>query len=209
MSAPPGDGYGQQDQPIEYHEQQPYGETPQQQAAPQTQPDAAAAKKKKRAYAAGAFDVGTGANATAGGQPVASQQGMPGPTNAAAYGSYPDSQPQPMYGGQQSMPQQPAYGHQQPPMQPGYGDQLVQPQQPHNPAVGGDMTQAMANMTVAPRLPPGAQQQQSRPVLLNQLYPTDLLSNPFSVSELDLPPPPIVLPSNVCVVVDWSMQKLT
>lgn len=200
MSAPPGDGYGQYDQPVEYQEQQHYGEEPQQLATPQTQQDAAVAKKKKRAYAAGAFDVGTGANATAGGQPVAAQQG--GPTNAPAYGSYPEAQPQPMYGGQQAIPQQPTYGQQPPPIQPGYGDHLAQPQQPHNPAVGGDMTQAMANMTVAPRLPPGAQQQQSRPAVLNQLYPTDLLSNPFSVSELDLPPPPIVLPNNVCSVLD-------
>lgn len=32
---------------------------------------------------------------------------------------------------------------------------------------------------------------------LNQLYPTDLLNQPFNVSELDLPPPPIILPPNV------------
>jgi protein transport protein SEC24 len=43
--------------------------------------------------------------------------------------------------------------------------------------------------------PQGAQP--PRPAVLNQLYPTDLLSQPFNVSELDLPPPPIALPPNV------------
>jgi len=40
-------------------------------------------------------------------------------------------------------------------------------------------------------------QQPARFGPLNQLYPTDLMSQPFNVSELDLPPPPIVLPQNV------------
>lgn len=37
----------------------------------------------------------------------------------------------------------------------------------------------------------------ARAVSLNQLYPTDLLNQPFNVAELDFPPPPIVLPPNV------------
>lgn len=41
---------------------------------------------------------------------------------------------------------------------------------------------------VAPTQPQGA---------VNQLYPSDLLQTPFSVHELDLPPPPINLPPNV------------
>jgi len=41
------------------------------------------------------------------------------------------------------------------------------------------------------------QQTQGRAGPLNQLYPTDLLNQPFNVSELDLPPPPIILPPNV------------
>jgi protein transport protein SEC24 len=36
-----------------------------------------------------------------------------------------------------------------------------------------------------------------RPAVLNQLYTTDLLNTPFNVAELELPPPPIVLPPNV------------
>lgn len=40
-----------------------------------------------------------------------------------------------------------------------------------------------------------------RPVPLNQLYPTDLLTQPFNVAELDYPPPPVILPPGVCVEV--------
>jgi hypothetical protein len=39
-------------------------------------------------------------------------------------------------------------------------------------------------------------------VALNQLYPTDLLNQPFNVAELELPPPPIILPPNV----SWAFQ---
>jgi protein transport protein SEC24 len=42
-----------------------------------------------------------------------------------------------------------------------------------------------------------AAQQPARVGPLNQLYPTDLMNNPLAVSELDLPPPLIVLPPNV------------
>ncbi|KAI9870514.1 MAG: COPII subunit, partial [Pleopsidium flavum] len=51
----------------------------------------------------------------------------------------------------------------------------------------------------------GGQTQQQPPThsqhrpQLNQLYPTDLLNQPFNVSELDLPPPPIILPPNSSV----------
>ncbi|EHK23253.1 COPII component protein [Trichoderma virens Gv29-8] len=41
--------------------------------------------------------------------------------------------------------------------------------------------------------------QANRPAALNQLYPTDLLTQPFNVTELDLPPPPIILPPNTSV----------
>ncbi|KAA8566584.1 hypothetical protein EYC84_009130 [Monilinia fructicola] len=36
-------------------------------------------------------------------------------------------------------------------------------------------------------------------VALNQLYATDLVNQPFNVAELDLPPPPIILPPNSSV----------
>ena len=44
--------------------------------------------------------------------------------------------------------------------------------------------------------PQAQQQAQNRPHL-NQLYPTDMMNQPFQVSELDLDPPAIVLPPNV------------
>lgn len=39
-----------------------------------------------------------------------------------------------------------------------------------------------------------------RQVPLNQLYPTDLLAQPFNVAELDYPPPPVILPPNVSIL---------
>jgi protein transport protein SEC24 len=49
---------------------------------------------------------------------------------------------------------------------------------------------------------PQQAQQQAAPqqtAQLNQLYPSDLISQPFNVNELDLPPPPINLPPNVAI----------
>jgi protein transport protein SEC24 len=65
-----------------------------------------------------------------------------------------------------------------------------------SPGVAG-VTSSFNQMNIGP----GQQQPQPPPsqrhMALNQLYPTDLFSQPFNVSELDLPPPPIVLPPNV------------
>ena len=58
------------------------------------------------------------------------------------------------------------------------------------------MTQQFGGMGMAD--PNQMQPQAPRPVPLNQLYPTDLLTQPFNVAELDYPPPPIVLPPGVC-----------
>ena len=147
--------------------------------------------KKKRAYAGQAFEFGVGANAALGGQ----MQG------GGSYGGYPASaQPQAFptapYPGQQ--PAQPAaeafaapapMGYQPP--GPGYPAQAVPPV--------SQVTQQMADMTMAGRAP------QSQPAVpLNQLYPTDLLTQPFNVAELDYPPPPIVLPPNVSLL--WVRQ---
>ncbi|KAF2402266.1 COPII component protein [Trichodelitschia bisporula] len=51
------------------------------------------------------------------------------------------------------------------------------------------------NIQSQPQVPPGVQAAPQ----LNQLYPSDLISQPFSVQELDLPPPPINLPPNTSV----------
>lgn len=66
----------------------------------------------------------------------------------------------------------------------------------------------MANLGVGqhPTQHPGPNQ--ARPQL-NQLYPSDLLNQPLNVSELDLPPPPIILPPNVSRRTISAKQLLT
>ena len=81
------------------------------------------------------------------------------------------------------------------------------------PAAGGyepleagynDITRGMntMNMGGAATLPPQAAPQKS----LNQLIPTDLLSHPFGVLELDHPPPAIILPANVSTRCDYCIH---
>ncbi|RSM10158.1 hypothetical protein CDV31_007341 [Fusarium ambrosium] len=199
---PPGDGFGgyagQQYGQYAAEDQQPQQGYEDQAAAQQPQQhEAAHHKKKKRGYAAQAFEVGTGANAVAGSQTQSAPQQYGAPVSQAApgYGGY-QAEPQaaapqgyPSYGAQQPAAQAPQYGYQAPDQgypAPGAGQPA--------PGIGG-ITQGMGNMSVGGQ--PQQQQQaaqQARPAVLNQLYPTDLLSQPFNVSELDLPPPPIVLP---------------
>lgn len=172
MSAPQG-GYPPQDgygQPAGYGSpvQQP-SETPPASAFPQAQPGS----KKKRAYAGEAFEFGSGANAALGGQLPA----------GGAYAQQPQAQAyqQPMYGADPS---------QVPAAAPGYS--------PVAPPVS-QMTQQFGAMGMAdPGQMPQQPAQVPRPVPLNQLYPTDLLTQPFNVAELDYPPPPIILPPGVC-----------
>lgn len=138
--------------------------------------------RRKRAYAGEAFEFGSGANAALGGQETA----------GGAYGP-----PPPGYGGATMGYPQPVYGDpgQVYPQVPGYGPSAA-------PEVG-QMTQQFGAMGVAdPYQYPQQPAQGSRvPVQLNQLYPTDLLAQPFNVAELDYPPPPIILPPNVSLVV--------
>jgi protein transport protein SEC24 len=155
-------------------------------------------KKKKRTYAAGAFEVGMGGNAvpppTAPGAP---QFGAPAP----AYGGYaapgqPDVVAQPAYG----VPAQPAYGAPQPsPAAPAAGYQAPDPyySAPPSGAIAG-LAAGMGAMNLGTGpAPPTQPPAQPRVGPLNQLYPTDLLNQPFNVAELDLPPPPIILPPQV------------
>lgn len=171
---PPQEGYGQPAYGSPDPAQSPV--TPQ--GAPQTQ-----AGKKKRAYAGEAFEFGSGANAALGGQPTA----------GGAYGAYPQqAQPvgyqQPAYGADPSQMQAPPAG--------GYGHQA-------SGSISG-MTQQFGAMGMSEPhhvLPPQQQQPAAAPqrhVQLNQLYPTDLISQPFNVAELEYPPPPIILPQGVC-----------
>lgn len=162
-------------------------------------PATSAAGRRKRHYAGQAYDFGAGANSALGGQ----QQGggaYPGPSGPQvpppqgypghAYGSGPGTpiggapgygQPPPAVGGYQAPDQAyPVPGPAPPP--------------PH-PGIGG-ITQGMGNLAMGGQAQHQPPQMQNRPPM-NQLYPTDLLNQPLNVSELSLPPPPIILPPNV------------
>lgn len=202
----PQQGYGEQQQ----YEQQPGQNAGVQQEETDTRPTQG---KKKRAYAGQAYDFGTGGNVAAQGQPPAGQPaGQP-------YGAYPQQQGQqvgyqqpaygqPAYGGQtipavvggQPSYGQPAYGA--PVGQPAYGAPVGQPAavEPSYPAQGGvaGLNQQFGQMNMGGGGQPAPQPQGSNaPLQLNRLQTTDLISQPFHVSELDLPPPPIILPPNV------------
>ena len=160
-------------------------------------------KKKKRGYASQAFEFGSGSNA----QPtpqgyggVYAQQQPAGQSPQPAYGMPMQSQPAAMYGAPQQspgVPAQPGYGAD-------YGYPAQQPAQQQVPAIPADqgmagITGGMAGMQI------GAAQTQPQPmpppqqarIALNQLHTTDLIQQPFNVAELEMPPPPLVLPPNV------------
>ena len=142
----------------------------------------------------------------------------------AAYDAY-GAQAQPGYS---QGYQQPSYGAAGYPV-PGQEQQQQQFNQPpygQQPAVGGyqpldqgypppaqpsmdDINRGVRDMGFggSPQ-PPPQQQAQNRPHL-NQLYPTDMLNQPFQVSELDLDPPPMVLPPNVRRLIPVSGCRLT
>lgn len=186
--------------PQEGYAQPGYGSSaPEEQQSP-VQGQAAhgqAAARKKRAYAGQAYDFGAGANAALGGQPTA----------GGDYGQYPPQPPvegyqqQPMYGGDPSQMQPAAAGY-APPAPPGM-QQMTQ----QFGAMGMGDPHQMAPQQQHP-VP-----QAARPVQLNQLYPTDLLSQPFNVAELDYPPPPITLPPGVCALTvtppKWDTDLVT
>ncbi|RAO68879.1 uncharacterized protein BHQ10_004891 [Talaromyces amestolkiae] len=168
-----------------YPPQEGYGQAPAQPPAP-----GPAGGKKKRAYAGEAFDLGSGANAALGGQQKAGGDYGAYAAQAASVGY-----PQPGYGAEPAAgyaaPQPPAVGGYQPPVA-GYP----------GPATAGvaQITQQFGQMGVAdPQAQPVPPQQVPRAVPLNQLYPTDLLTQPFNVAELDYPPPPIILPPNTSI----------
>lgn len=181
---PPQEGYGQ----PAYGSPEPTQSPIPGQGAPAP---AATGGKKKRAYAGEAFDFGSGANAALGGQPTA----------GGAYGPYPQ---QPQAAGYQ----QPVYGadpSQVQPAAPTYGAPAA--------ADVTQMTQQFGGMGMSEphhMLPPQpvAQPAMRPQVPLNQLYPTDLRSQPFNVAELDYPPPPIILPPGVCINARSYMRSI-
>jgi protein transport protein SEC24 len=159
--------------------------------------------RKKRAYAGQAYEFGAGGNSALGGQ----QQG-----GGAGYNGFSQQQHEAGYpqGGYQQTPaavqqgQVPLYGNQDAGGVGGY--QPPAPAYPVGgaaPAVGGGvggMTQQFSQMDMSQKSAPQAAPQ--RVPVLNQLYPTDLLNQPFNVQELDYPPPPAILPPNVSTRAD-------
>ena len=202
----PQPGYQYHNQPGQDPNQQAYydGQQDGPQAASPVQggpPVQHGGGRRKRNYAGQAYDFGGGANSALGGQ----QQGggaYPAPPGAGYGQPLPQpGQQQPSYGSGPTSPafgapnvygqQQPAVGGYQPP-DPSYPTHGAPPGQP---GVAG-ITQGMGNMAMGGQVqhqPPPAQGRQA----MNQLYPTDLLNQPLNVAELDLPPPPIILPPNV------------
>jgi protein transport protein SEC24 len=211
--AAPQENYPPQGYADQYGQQPQYNEQPQQPgvAAPPAAgypEDVGGGKKKKRGYAAQAYDFGAGANSQLGGQPVAGAAAPFSPGQAPVYGGYgaqPEAQPaygaQPAYAapGMSPVPVQQPFGQTSPALG-GYQAPEASYPAPGAPGVAG-ITQGMGQMGFGGAQPAAAPQSMSgRPAVLNQLYPTDLLNQPFNVAELDLPPPPIVLPPNVSVL---------
>jgi protein transport protein SEC24 len=173
-----------------YPPQEGYAQAPAQPPAPGSAPAGPAAGKKKRAYAGEAFDFGSGANAALGGQQQAGGDYGAYASQAASAG-YPTAGYATDPAAGYTAPQAPAVGGYQPPVA-GYQA---------NAGVA-QVTQQFGQMGVADpqQVQQPVPQQAPRAVPLNQLYPTDLLTQPFNVAELDYPPPPIILPPNVSAV---------
>ncbi|OJD15810.1 protein transporter SEC24 [Emergomyces pasteurianus Ep9510] len=182
----PQDEYGQQQSYVE--EQHGAADSPTQ-ADPSAHGPGSHGGKKKRAYAGQAYEFGTGPNAALGGQ----LQG------GGAYGGYPAPQQPQVYqqGGFGAEPAQmaPQIAGQPEPVG---GYQAPVDPYPSQPVNMGQVTQQMGQMSMAGQ-PAGQQIPVQRGAPLNTLYPTDLLTQPFNVAELDYPPPPIVLPPNSSV----------
>lgn len=223
MAAPNDGGYGQYP-PQQYTDQQlEYAATSSPPPPPGAHNVPDHGKKKKRAYAAGAFEVGAGGNAVGGQQPGGGlmqpggpSMGYPQPV-APGLGGYPqpDAAQAPLYGAAQ-----PSYPVPQPGA-PGMGGGYPAPAEPYYQGPGAPvapggvagLTSGFGAMQIGGGAAPvpGLQQQQpqqlppqARAGPLNQLYPTDLLNQPFNVSELELPPPPIILPANVRA---WNVKS--
>ena len=183
-------GYPPQGYPQEAYDQSAQTPVPAQGQVP---------AKKKRAYAGQAFEFGSGANAGL----AATQTPPPGAPYAAA-------QPAAGYGYGAPVQQQPAAypDPQQQQAAAAYPAPTGGYQAPDAYAAPGGvpaMTQQFSQMGMAPQ----QQQQQAaqapqQPAAvaqrLNPLQPVDISVQgaPFHVSDLDLPPPPIILPPNVC-----------
>jgi protein transport protein SEC24 len=198
MAQPQGDPaqvYAAQDPTQEQHDGQ----------AVQQEPAAGApGSKKKRQYAGQAYEFG-GNTVQGGGPAFAAQQpggydyhhGAPAQTYGGDYQAthpvHPTTYDQQQAYGQQGYPAQQS-PQQMPGAQVGYQPNSGYPAPPDMQGA----TQAMGQMNIAPQSAPQQRQQ------LNPLYPSDLLSQPFQVSELEIPPPAIIIPPNVSTNITFS-----
>jgi len=151
-------------------------------------------QKKKRAYAQQAYEFGQNAGAppgSAAGQPPPMMPGYRAP--GAATPSYGGTAAAPGY---DASPAPAQYGV--PPAQ-GYGAPGPQDQ------LAGQFGQMNLGQQQVPSQPQQSMQSQAH---VNQLFPSDLISQPFNVQELDLPPPPINLPPNVSNLVQSPTTML-
>jgi protein transport protein SEC24 len=135
---------------------------------------AAGAAKKKRAYAQQAYEFGGNVPQQQSQGPPPMMGGMPAGAplgGVPALGS-PIGQNQPLMGA------------------PSMGQPLMQANSPEQ------LSSQFGQMNIQSQ-PQASHQGQQPAQNLNQLFPSDLISQPFNVQELDLPPPPINLPPNV------------
>jgi protein transport protein SEC24 len=141
----------------------------------------AQAQKKKRAYAAApAYEFGAN---------VGLQQGQPPPMMGPAGMAAPAM---PMAG---QMGAQPMQGH---PMAPQMGMASPPGLIPQDDPLANQFGQMnLQNQNQPMGQQPQQQQQRQTPLAQNQLYPSDLISQPFRVEELDNPPPAINVPPGV------------
>ena len=197
MAAPPQEGYPSKDgfasSPAEPYNQPLYdaGSTSGTAAGSAPAP-APIGGRKKRAYAGQAYDFGAGANSALGGQ----QQGAGAYEGGFNQQGHEAGYPQGGYQQSAAAPAQtPGIGH--PVVAAGGGYQPPAPVYPVQQAGMNSMTQQFSQMDMSHKPVAAAPASTSRPLALNQLYPTDLLNTPFNVAELDYPPPPAILPQNV------------
>lgn len=196
---PPQDGYAQD--PTEQYNQGQYdaGSPPGTSGAPSAAP-AAPGGRKKRAYAGQAYDFGTGANSALGGQQPGGEAYEGGFNQQSHEAGYPQG------GYQQSAAapaQTPGIGHQ--PLAGVGGYQPPAPAYPVQQPGVNSMTQQFSQMDMSQKQAPPIPA--SRPMALNQLYPTDLLNTPFNVAELEYPPPLAILPQNVSGTVSCRIAQ--
>jgi protein transport protein SEC24 len=209
---PPADPYGQPK--YNEHPQQPGIANAASPPLPAGEQHFEGGKKKKRGYAAQAYDFGAGANSALGNQPLAGGASPQG--QAPAYGGYP-AQPEAQQGYGAPSPYlaqgvpAPSYGQSAALGLGGYqAPDTGYPSPGVPPASVGGITQGIGQMGLGGPGQATAQPQAAatRSMALNQLYPTDLLNQPFNVAELELPPPPIILPPNVSMCFTYERLVL-